>query len=222
VSRTWRSQCIAESAEPARVRGSRVWPFAFACVALMLPALVLATALTESGVRPDSAAPARITILVDAFGAEPGLHRDWGYSALVEFAGRRILFDAGNDAEGFARNVRQLRVDLSRLDAVVISHRHGDHTAGLRQVLELNPGVPVYVPDDEAFSIRTPAAFFRHAEPSLPASMRYFGGEVPDVVPHGTAWPEANFVRVTDAAEIAPGFRVIRSLAPDGAFVETP
>ncbi len=38
----------------------------------------------------------------------------------------------GNDAQIFARNVKQLGVDLSRLDAVIISHRHGDHTSTIR------------------------------------------------------------------------------------------
>ena len=122
----------------------------------------------------------RITILVDAFGSHAKLHQDWGYAALVEYGGKRILFDAGNDAAGFEKNVRSLGVDLTRLDGVVISHRHGDHTAGLRYILSVNPGVKIYVPDDEAFGGSTPTVFFKQPEPSLPAAMRYFNGAVPD------------------------------------------
>ena len=73
--------------------------------------------------------PHRVTILYDAFGGRPGLIRDWGFAALVEYGGKRILFDTGNNAEIFARNVRALGVDLRRLDFAVISHRHGDHTS---------------------------------------------------------------------------------------------
>ena len=42
-------------------------------------------------------------------------------------------------------------MDLTRLDAVVISHRHGDHTTGLEVVVAANPRVPVYVPQEPAF-----------------------------------------------------------------------
>lgn len=164
----------------------------------------------------------RITILVDAFGSQPGLHQDWGYAALVEYGGKRILFDTGNDSDGFLDNVQRLGVDLTRLDAVVISHRHGDHTAGLRHLLRVNPGVKVYVPNDEAFGGPTPPVFFRQPEPTLPASMRYFGGSVPDAIPHGSAWPEANFIRVDSAAEIAPGFRIVRNISSAQQFSETP
>ena len=166
--------------------------------------------------------PHRLTVLVDAFSEQPALHKDWGYSALVEYGGKRILFDTGNDSAGFARNVSRLGIDLTRLDAVVISHRHGDHTAGLRHLLELNPRVRIHVPNDEAFGGLTPMAFFRQQDSTLPRRMRYFDGSVPARVPHGTAWQGANFVRVDSTFEIAPGFRVVRTIAPSAPFNETP
>ena len=166
--------------------------------------------------------PNQITILVDAFGVPSGLRQDWGFAALVEYGGQRILFDTGNDAEGFAHNVRALGIDLTRLDAVVISHRHGDHTDGLRHLLRVNPGVRIYVPNDEYFGGPTPQAFFQRSVPTLPAEMRYFGGDLPDSIPHGSAW-RANFVRVDSATRIAPGIRLVRNLAPAAApFSETP
>jgi len=64
----------------------------------------------------------------------------------VEYGGRRILFDAGNDGDIFARNVRALKVDLRHLDFAVISHRHGDHTGGLGYLLRVNPKVTIYAP----------------------------------------------------------------------------
>jgi hypothetical protein len=39
----------------------------------------------------------RITVLHDSFGSRPGPIKEWGFAALVEFEGRRILFDTGND-----------------------------------------------------------------------------------------------------------------------------
>jgi hypothetical protein len=146
-------------------------------------------------------APTRITILFDAFGKSPTLEQDWGFAALVEHDGKRILFDTGNSAEKFTANVRKLKVDLKRLDFVVISHRHGDHTDGLRHLLKVNPKVKIYVPDDEYFGGPTPPAFFRRPEPSLPAGMRYFNGAVPKEIAHGTPWENANLIRVDSAVD---------------------
>jgi len=172
--------------------------------------------------RPVSLSEQRLTILVDAFGSKPELRQDWGYATMVEYGGKRILFDTGNDSDGFSENVRRLGVQLTRLDAVVISHRHGDHTAGLRYLLTVNPRVKIYVPDDEAFGGPTPTVFFKQPDPSLPATMRYFNGAVPDVIPHGSAWTGANFIRVTNTMEIAPGFRLVRNISPNQQFSETP
>jgi 7,8-dihydropterin-6-yl-methyl-4-(beta-D-ribofuranosyl)aminobenzene 5'-phosphate synthase len=94
---------------------------------------------------------ARVTNLYDAFGSPSSLKKDWGYAALIEYGGRRILFDTGNNAETFEHNVKALGVDLRNLDAVVISHRHGDHTSGLTFLLEINPRVRIYTPVEGAF-----------------------------------------------------------------------
>ena len=118
--------------------------------------------------------------------------------------------------------MRRLGVELNRLDAVVISHRHGDHTAGLRYLLTVNPKVSIYVPDDEAFGGPTPPVFFKQPDASLPIKMRYFNGAVPDVVAHGSAWAGANFIRVSDNLEIAPGFRLVRNISATQNFSETP
>ena len=79
----------------------------------------------------------QITTLYDAFGTDPSMTKDWGFSALVEIAGKRILFDTGNDADMFAANVKAKGVDLKTLDFVVLSHRHSDHMAGLNYVASI-------------------------------------------------------------------------------------
>ena len=80
-----------------------------------------------------------MTILYDAFGDSAELTKDWGFSALVEHNGKRILFDTGNNAAIFEHNVKALGVNLTQLDFVVILHRHADHTTGLRYVLSVIP-----------------------------------------------------------------------------------
>src|SRR3989442_4227832 len=93
----------------------------------------------------------RITILYDAFGAPSALVKDWGFAAFVEYGGKRILFDTGHNAKTFEHNVKQLGIDLKRLDAVVISHHHGDHTRRPTYLLEVNLDVKLYTPQETSF-----------------------------------------------------------------------
>lgn len=156
--------------------------------------------------------PRRITVLFDAFGAPSALTKNWGYASLIEYGGRRILFDTGNNAKAFEHNVRTLGVDLTKLDAVVISHRHGDHTTGLDFLLAQNPQVKIYVPQDITFKGTVPAGFFT-GHPELPPEQAYFEGKPPPVLPTGSQWPEANFEVVTKPTEILPGFFVLTTLS---------
>lgn len=159
-------------------------------------------------------AAGRVTILYDAFGDRPGLERDWGFSALIEYGGRRILFDAGNDGRIFAGNVRRLGVDLRRLDFAVISHRHADHTGGLAYLLRVNPAVTIYAPNERfgIFGSDIPATIIR-PDTALPARMRYFGGLVPAELSGSTVWPGAHFVHVDTLTEIAPGVAVVSTVS---------
>jgi 7,8-dihydropterin-6-yl-methyl-4-(beta-D-ribofuranosyl)aminobenzene 5'-phosphate synthase len=56
---------------------------------------------------------------------------EWGFSALVEADGRRILFDTGARPETVLHNARELKIDLSGVTDVILSHHHGDHVGGL-------------------------------------------------------------------------------------------
>jgi len=158
--------------------------------------------------------PHRVTILYDAFGGRPDMVRDWGFAALVEYGGKRILFDTGNDAAIFARNVQALGVDLGRLDFVVISHRHGDHTSGLTEVLRRNPRVKIYAPREAfgTFGSTLPISFYRR-DGSLPDSMRYFAGSPPAQLTSGTVWPQANIVWIDTLTEVAPGIAIVSTVS---------
>src|SRR5258708_16235321 len=56
---------------------------------------------------------------------------EWGFSALVEIDGRKLLFDTGNRPETVLQNAREMKLDLSGVEMVFLSHHHGDHTGGL-------------------------------------------------------------------------------------------
>src|SRR5690242_7529183 len=176
-------------------------------VAAFLAGIVMLAAPVAS---PAAETGNRITILYDAFGTDPAMTKDWGFSALVEVAGKRILFDTGNDAEIFAANVKAKGVDLTRLDFVVLSHRHSDHMAGLNHVLSVNPGVTIYAPK-EGFGIygsSLPSSFYRKDD-SLQPEMRYYGGKPPEIMKFGAAWAAAHFELIDQTTEIAPGISLI-------------
>jgi len=153
---------------------------------------------------------AQITVLYDAFGKTSTMKKDWGFAALIEYGGKRILFDTGNDADIFAHNVAAKGIDLRQLDFAVISHRHGDHTSGLNHLLKVNPAVKIYAPQENfgVFGAALPGSFYRRNE-ALPPDMRYFGGQAPETLRFGTPWREGNFTWVTKTTEIAPGFHLI-------------
>jgi len=158
---------------------------------------------------------AQITVLYDAFGRDPTLQKDWGYAAFVEVGGKRILFDTGNNAEVLAKNAAAKRVDLARLDFVVMSHRHGDHMGGMSYLLSVNPKVRIYAPKEGfgVYGADLPSAFYRKDE-SLPAEQRYYDGKPPDLMRFGSAWPQANITLIDKPTVIAPGIHLI-SLVSD-------
>jgi 7,8-dihydropterin-6-yl-methyl-4-(beta-D-ribofuranosyl)aminobenzene 5'-phosphate synthase len=176
----------------------------------MLTLLALAVSTGMGAPAAPGPPPTTITVLYDAFGKRDGLVRDWGFAALIEYQGKRILFDTGNSAEILSQNVHRLHIDLGRIDFVVVSHRHSDHAAGLSAVLKENPTVPVYAPREPfgIFGSSLPGTFYR-ADPSLPDSLRYFEGSVPEAIRGGTLWPTAHIILVDSATTIAPGIRLI-------------
>ena len=56
---------------------------------------------------------------------------EWGFAALVEVDGRKILFDTGAHDDTVQRNLKAMGLDLSAVEIVILSHNHGDHTTGL-------------------------------------------------------------------------------------------
>ncbi|MGB7917375.1 MAG: MBL fold metallo-hydrolase, partial [Rhodomicrobium sp.] len=127
---------------------TRFWPRLASLGLLCGLSLVSACgAFAETAAAAPDKAP-KITILYDAFGKSSTMKKDWGFSAYIEYGGKKILFDTGNNADIFAHNVQAKGIDLTKLDFVIISHRHGDHTSGLNYLLKVNPTVKIYAPQE--------------------------------------------------------------------------
>jgi 7,8-dihydropterin-6-yl-methyl-4-(beta-D-ribofuranosyl)aminobenzene 5'-phosphate synthase len=57
---------------------------------------------------------------------------------------RKIVFDTSANKRGFLHNARILKIDFSDVEAIVLSHGHGDHTAATVEVVKKTGGVKVY------------------------------------------------------------------------------
>jgi 7,8-dihydropterin-6-yl-methyl-4-(beta-D-ribofuranosyl)aminobenzene 5'-phosphate synthase len=85
---------------------------------------------------------ARVTVLSTMLADTKGVG-EWGFAALVEADGHRLLFDTGARPETVLLNAKELGVDLSNVRDVLLSHHHGDHVGGLptlrQELAKANP-----------------------------------------------------------------------------------
>ena len=102
----------------------------------------------------------KITTVVDNDVWMKGLSSSWGLSFYVEtFKENKkqhtVLMDVSGSFPTFHKNAEKLNLDLTAVEAVFISHWHGDHCGALSQVLPLiKHAVPVYVPSADTFGMR--------------------------------------------------------------------
>lgn len=87
----------------------------------------------------------RVSILYDNRALE-GLEADWGFSAFIDTAKRKILFDAGADGNILLSNAASMGVDLSSADTVFVSHNHFDHIGGLSAAIWACPRARIFIP----------------------------------------------------------------------------
>jgi 7,8-dihydropterin-6-yl-methyl-4-(beta-D-ribofuranosyl)aminobenzene 5'-phosphate synthase len=98
-----------------------------------IAALAVLGSFTAPETRPAGAGEARsvkVTVLSTMLADIDGIG-EWGFAALVDVNGYRLLFDTGAREETVLRNAEELKIDLASVTDVVLSHNHGDHTGGL-------------------------------------------------------------------------------------------
>jgi 7,8-dihydropterin-6-yl-methyl-4-(beta-D-ribofuranosyl)aminobenzene 5'-phosphate synthase len=88
----------------------------------------------------------KATIIYDNTAFKKDLQADWGFSALIEAKGKRILFDTGGSGSILLSNMSKLEIIPTEIDEVFISHAHFDHIGGLSAFLDQNNEVKVWIP----------------------------------------------------------------------------
>ena len=87
-----------------------------------------------------------ITIVYDNYSFDDRLRTEWGFACWVEYGEHTILFDTGGDGDILLKNMSRLGLDPQRIEMVVLSHEHGDHTLGLDELLAVHSEVTVIMP----------------------------------------------------------------------------
>lgn len=86
----------------------------------------------------------RVSVLIENTARVPDLASEHGLSLYIETGDSRLLFDTGATG-AFADNARKMGVDLSGVDALILSHGHYDHGGGIEAFLECNSTAPIYL-----------------------------------------------------------------------------
>lgn len=92
----------------------------------------LSSTHSPDGATVHRATDVKVTVLSTMLSGDPARGvGEWGYSALIEVDGRKLLLDTGARPETVLRNARELGIDLSVVTDLVLTHNHDDHTGGL-------------------------------------------------------------------------------------------
>lgn len=139
----------------------------------------------------------KVTVLSTMLAGDPGRGiGEWGFAALLEVDGRRLLIDTGARPGTVLQNARELGIDLSTVEELVLTHNHGDHVNGL---VSLRESLRTRNPRALAVAHVTPAIFYRR-----PAGT---GADGNGLAPHRAAYERlgGRFVTHAEATELLPG-----------------
>lgn len=85
-----------------------------------------------------------IRIVQDNYVCSDELEAAWGFAAHLTGLRETILLDTGSDGALLLGNLGKLDLDPNRIETVILSHNHADHTGGLVALLKQNANLTLY------------------------------------------------------------------------------
>jgi 7,8-dihydropterin-6-yl-methyl-4-(beta-D-ribofuranosyl)aminobenzene 5'-phosphate synthase len=128
-----------------------------------------------------------ITIVYDNHATDKRLGTAWGFSALIEASNHILLFDTGGDGQLLMQNMQLLGINPAKIDSVVLSHAHEDHTGGLMALLEAGAKPQVYLLPSFPVSFKHQVEQYTNFIEVLPGQQLAKGiwttGEISEIIP---------------------------------------
>ncbi len=86
----------------------------------------------------------RIICVIENTSVDDKLYNEEGLSLFVEYNGKNILIDTGLTGRA-VDNARRMRLPVTEIDSVVITHNHTAHIGGIDAIMRLNPKAKIYL-----------------------------------------------------------------------------
>lgn len=153
----------------------------------------------------------KIKVIFDSAANDRDLHTGWGLSLLIN---ETILFDTGQNGKWLLRNMRKLRVNIDKIETIVISHNHWDHTGGLEEMLKVKKDLRIICPSlSEGLKSRTNdfnGTFIESKKATQIAEDIYTTGSIP------TKYRKQNIEEQALIIKTAKGLAIITGCAHPG------
>jgi len=160
------------------------------------------------------------TLVENTKGEHLALLNEHGISFYIEKDGRKLLFDTGQ-SDAFLYNADQMKIDLTDLEYVVLSHGHYDHSGGLIHLIEMTSSFNLVMGKgffNEKFAYRNNSYEFlgnNFNEDFLTdndINYRFVEDDVTELIPG--VYVITNFPRKNENEVINPRFKILK----DGKF----
>lgn len=135
----------------------------------------------------------------DSCGGKLPFSSEWGFSAYIEYADKKILLDTGASSL-FLRTAKRCGINIGEVDFAVLSHAHYDHADGLDAFFDSNKTAKCYISADTAENCYSKKLFFK----------KYIG------IPRGILERRRErFVKIGEKTEISNGVYILPHTTAD-------